>query len=161
MLTNPIVLWLAVGVIFLSVNKMVSRYNLTYAAYSAFTVAVFLMIGIMRLPDPDIAPYYIFFVIGQIMCFALGIGAFAFIFRDTEPKSKLGRSKEFYDNIIGKTVEIGENGMNSVSGGKVTLAGETYQAKLAEDIEMKSAVAGTKMMVKEVIGDTLILIPKT
>lgn len=161
MLTNPLVIWLVVGVIFLVADKFINRFNLLYAAYAAFTIAAFLMIGIMRMPDPDIMPYYHYFVVAQIICFIITIFAWKFIFRDTTQKSNLStEEKEFYKSIVDKTVEVGVNGINSVSGGEVIFAGKTLKAKLAKDIDSDSVEAGAKMLVREVDGDTLIVVAK-
>ncbi len=161
MLTNPLVIWLVVGVIFFVADKFITRFNLLYAAYAAFTIAAFLMIGIMRMPDPDIMPYYHYFVVAQIICFIITIFAWKFIFRDTTQKSNLStEEKEFYKSIVDKTVEVGVNGINSVSGGEVIFAGKTLKAKLAKDVDSDSVEAGTKMLVREVDGDTLIVVAK-
>lgn len=161
MLTNPIFIWLLVGAIFLVADKFVTRFNLMYAAYAAFTIAAFLVIGIMRMPDPELLPYYHYFVIAQILCFIITIFAWKFIFRDTTQKSNLSsEEKEFYKSIVDKTVEVGVNGINSVSGGEVMFAGKTLKARIAKDVDSDSVEAGTKMLVREVDGDTLIVVTK-
>lgn len=160
MFTSPIFIWLMVGIGLYVVDKMQSKYKLVNASYAAFLISLFLMIGIMRTPDRDTASYYHYFVIGQVVCFGLAIPAFAFAFRDAAPKSKLGRSKEYYDALIGKTVEVGIAGINSVRGGKVSLDGEVYQAKLEMGSEVESLDAGAQMIIKDSVGDTLIVAPK-
>ncbi len=159
MLTNPIFLWLLVGIIFIAANNFVKRYNLMYAAYAAFTICFFLVVGVMRMPDPVILPYYEYFVYAQILCFLLAILGWRYVFRHANPGSKLGRTKEFYDEIMGKTAIVGKGGINAISGGEVTINGEEFDAKLASS-EEGSVEAGSKVIIQDVVDDVLIVTPK-
>lgn len=160
MFSNPIILWSLVGIIFLIADRMQTKYNLENATYAAFTIAALLLMGVIRMPDPSIQEFYHWFVVGHVIIFFFAIGAFAFIFRDTTPKSTLKKSKEFFDSVIGKTAVAGKDGINSVSGGEIILDGETFQAKLPRDSEEDNVESGTKMTVKEIKGDVFIVTVK-
>ncbi|MEQ1789294.1 MAG: NfeD family protein [Rickettsiales bacterium] len=171
MLANPIFIWLVIGVILFISDNFISRYDLKKAYYAAFVVAGLLLMGVMREPNEliasisepsntDISAVYLYFIIGQIVIYLGAFAAVSFVLRDATPKSTLGKSKEFYDSIIGKTVEVAENGINSISGGKIILDGEIFQAKLPRNYEEDSIEAGTKMLVKEIIGDTFVVTVK-
>lgn len=160
MFSNPIVLWSLVGVIFFILDRVQTKYNLTNATYASFTVAVLLLMGVMRTPDPSIKEFYLWFVVGHIIVFFFAIGAFAFILRDTTPKTTIKKDKEFFESIVGKTAEAGKDGINSVSGGEIILGGEIFKAKLPRDSEEDNVDAGTKMLIKEIVGDIFIVTVK-
>ncbi len=155
-----IISWIIVGGLFLAANNSVKRYNLTYAAYSAFTMAFFLITGIFRLPDDFILPYYQYFVIGQVFCFLIGIYAWKFMLRDVEQKDSLGRGEEFYKQILGRVVVVGKEGINSIGGGEVIVDGEAFKAKISPESAETIIDGGTKVVVREVKNGTLLIIPK-
>jgi len=156
----PIIAWIVVGGLFLAARNSVKRYDLTNAAYSAFTMAVFLMTGILRLPDDIIIPYYHYFIMAQIFCFFVGIYAWKFMLRDVEQKDTLGRSAEFYNQIIGQIVITGKEGINSVGGGEVIVDGESFKAKISPESEETIIDGGAKVIVREVKNGMLLVIPK-
>ncbi len=155
-----IIAWLAVGGLFIAANNFVKRYNLMYAAYSAFTMGFFLMVGILRLPDDLIIPYYHYFIMAQIFCFFVGIYAWKFMLRDVEQKDTLGRSKEFYEQILGRIVVTGKDGINSIGGGEVIVDGEAFKAKISPESEETIIDGGAKVIVREVKNGVLVVIPK-
>ncbi|MEQ1704483.1 MAG: hypothetical protein ABL867_00755 [Rickettsiales bacterium] len=158
---SPIIIWLALGVAFFIADKFTTKYNLVYASYAAFTIAAFLITGIMRMPEGEAQEYYEYFIIAEIICFVVGIFAWKYVFRDVDANAGMSpEDKEFYKSIKDKTVEVAPGGINSISGGSVVFAGKTLKARFAPNADSESVEAGAKMLVKEVDGDTVIVTPK-
>ncbi len=154
----PVLAWLAIGGVLFVVDKMQRKYNLTYAAYAAFTVAVFILLGVMRPPSADVEGVYIYFVVGQVIFFFVAIVSWRIALRGAKPKSKLSsEERDFCLASIGKTVEVAEGGLNSVTGGDVKVNGRILHARLSSDVEAESIDAGTKMMVTDVVDDDLVV----
>jgi membrane-bound ClpP family serine protease len=160
MLSNPVIIWLILGIILFAVDRVQNKYNLAYAIYSAFLVCALLAIGIMRTPKVGDVDYELktAYLIGQLVVFIISLFLFRYVMREDKPKSKHGeKAAEYYSNIIGRTVEVAAGGVNAVSGGKVLFGKETFDAKLPAGGEVTSVPAGKKMQVLEVMGDTLII----
>ncbi len=158
---SPIIVWLLIGAAFFAADKFTTRYNLIYASYSAFTIAAFLVTGIMRTPEGEFQEYYSFFIIAEAFCFLVGIYAWKYAFRDVDKNAGMStEEKAFYQSLKDKTVEVAAGGINSITGGEVVSAGKTLKARLAPYSSSESIEAGTKVLVKEVDGKVLIVAPK-
>lgn len=157
---NPIIIWLVLGAAFFAADKFTTKYNLIYASYSAFTIAAFLVTGIMRLPEGEAEQYYNYFLLAEVFCFIIGIFAWRYALRDPDAKLMSPEEKEFYGSLKDKTVEVAMGGLNSISDGEVVFAGKTLKARLAPNSSSESVEAGTKMLVKEVDGKVLVVTVK-
>ncbi len=152
-MTTPAIVWLLIGGALLALNKVIEKYNLAYAAAAAITIGIFIIMGIMGGDGSE--P----FIIAQIIFFFIATTVWWYIFREKTIK-QTDKEKEFAKAIIGKTVEVGEGGINSISGGNVKWNGRVLPAKLADNVDADTIDAGTKMQVQEIIGNTLIITDK-
>ncbi len=152
-MTTPAIVWLVIGGLLLALNKMIKKYNLVYAASAALTIGLFVIMGIMGGDGSE--PY----IIAQIIFFFMATVMWWYLFREKTDKIS-DKDKEILKEIVGKTVEIGEGGINSISGGEVKYQGRVLNAKLADNVDSETVEAGTKMLVQEVAGKTIIVTTK-
>ena len=152
-MTTPAIVWLVIGGLLLALNKVIEKYNLVYAATAALTIGIFIVIGIMGGDGSE--PY----IIAQIIFFFMATVLWWYLFREPVDK-QTDEEKKFYKEIVGKIVEVNEGGINSISGGEVKYQGKTLTAKLADNVDAETIETGTKMVVQEVIGKTLIVTTK-
>lgn len=157
---NPIIIWLALGAGFFIADKLTTKYNLIYASYAAFTIAAFLLTGIMRMPEGEAEEYYNYFLLAEAFCFIVGIFAWRYALRDPDAKAMSPEEREFYQSLKDKTVQVAAGGLNSISDGEVIFAGKTLKARLMPNSSSESVEAGTKMLVKEVDGKVLVVAVK-
>ena len=127
-MTTPAIIWLVFGGLLLAVNKVVEKYNLVYAASAAFTIGLFVIMGIMGGDGSE--PY----IIAQIIFFFMATLLWWYLFREKND-NLTDKEKDFYKEIVGKIVEVGENGINSISGGEVKFQGKVLTAKLADNVD--------------------------
>lgn len=152
-MTTPAIIWLVFGGLLLAVNKVLEKYNLVYAASAALTIGLFIIMGIMGGDGSE--PY----IIAQIIFFFMATWLWWYLFREKSDDLS-EKEKEFYKEIVGKTVEVAEGGINSISGGEVKCEGKTLAAKLAENVDSETIEAGTKMTVQAVVGKVLVITTK-
>lgn len=158
---SPVIIWLVIGAAFFAADKYTTRFNLIYASYAAFTLAAFLVTGIMHMPEGEAQQYYSYFIWAEIFCFIIFIFAWKYAFREVDANANMSpEEKAFYQSLKDKTVEVAMGGLNSVSGGEVVFSGKNLKARLAPNSSSESVEAGTKMLVKEVDGKTLIVAVK-
>ena len=156
-MTSMAVFWLLLGGILLGLNKVIEKYNLVYAAAAALTIGVFVITGIMGSNAPEYTAEAQ--LVAQVIFFFIATTLWWYIFREKIVK-QTDKEKEFAKEITGKTVEVSEGGINSISGGNVKWNGRTLAAKLSDNVEADTIDAGTKMQVQEVIGNILIITDK-
>lgn len=155
---NPLIIWFVLGVAFFAADKLTTRYNLLYASYAAFTIAAFLLTGIMRVPEGEAQEYYSYFIAAEAFCFIVAIFAWRYVFRELDENADMSpEEKAFYQSLKDKTVEVTMGGLNSVSGGEVVFAGKNLKARLAPNSSSESVEAGSKVLVKELDGRTLVV----
>jgi hypothetical protein len=150
-----IIIWLVVGAVFFALDRWKNGIGLNYASYSGFTLAVFLTIGVMH--NSEELPY----IIGHIIFFFAATAMWWVILRDKEKKGKHGQGKDFEQKIIGQVAQAGSDGINAISGGEIIWSGQTFKARLAKNLSVEIIEAGSPVLVKEVVGDTIIVAPKS
>lgn len=153
-MTSMAIFWLLLGGILLGLNKVIEKYNLVYAAAAALTIGVFVITGIMGSNAPEYSAEAQ--LVAQVIFFFMATTLWWYIFREKVVK-QTDKEKDFAKEIIGKTVEVADGGINSISGGNVKWNGKILPAKLGDDVEFDTIDAGAKMQVHGVIGNTLIL----
>ncbi len=152
-MTTTAIVWLLIGAAFLGLNKVIKQYNFIYAAAAAFTIAVFIFLGIMGGDAPE---YYEYHLIAQVIFFFIATTLWWYLFHEKKEK-QTDADKEFYQQLVGKTVEVCEGGINSISGGEIISQGRKISAKLAADSNTTSFDAGDKVQVKLVNGSIAIV----
>jgi len=152
---SPAIVWFIIGIAFLGLSKVVTKVNFTYTAYAALFVGVCVAVGIMGRSEYPAAN-----LVAQIIVFFIAIPTIWYLLRERPEEKMNEEKKEYYKSIIGRVAEVAEGGLNSVSGGEVILDGSFRDAKLHSTAGVDSVDAGTKMLIKEVQGDTLIVTVK-
>jgi membrane protein implicated in regulation of membrane protease activity len=96
----------------------------------------------------------------QIVIFLFATALWALILWKPIQKLKLAKSKGSYHNIIGETASVSAKGLNKKDGGEVIWSGAVMKARLMEGAGVENLEPGAQVEIKDIVGNTLIVIPK-
>lgn len=144
------VIWLVAGVILFIGEMMIPAVGMLFAGCGALTVGMLLNFNIISLENTLL----------QTLVFVVATALWTLLLWKPIQRLRLGNNKTPYHNIIGETAIVGEKGLHKIHGGDVMWSGASMKAKLAEHSEVENLESGKHVVVKEIIGNTLIVAPK-
>lgn len=142
--------WLVAGVVLFLTEIGMPGVGLMFAGCGALTVGLLLNFSFIALDDTLL----------QAVIFFASTPLWALLLWKPIQKCKLGKSKAIYRNIIGEIATVGTKGVNKASGGEVSWSGTIMKAKLAENSNVEKLESGATVVVKDVVGNTLIVTPQ-
>lgn len=142
--------WLVAGVVLFLAEIGMPGAGLLFAGCGALTVGMLLNISLVSVDDTLL----------QTVIFFVSTPLWAVLLWKPMQKFKLGRNKAGYHNIVGETAEVGKNGISKSLGGEVLWSGTIMKAKLSENVAIEKLESGAAVVIKEVVGNTLIVAPK-
>lgn len=148
--SNVIIIWLAIGVFLFMADLGVPGVGLMFAGFGALTVGMLLNFEIIPIKN----------ILFQIAVFLGASAAWTFILWNPLKRIRLGKKKSTYNNIIGETAVVGENGVNKTHGGEVIWSGTVMKAKLVAHSNVENLESGVAVKVEDIIGNILIVTPK-
>lgn len=150
MLTDPLVLWLAAGVILFLAEIVVPGVGLMFAGMGALTVGMVINFSLVTPED----------TILQTVIFLFATALWTLVLWKPIQKLKFSRNKGSYHNIIGETATVSPKGLNKQDGGEVIWSGALMRARLAGNSGAENMEPGAQVEIKDIVGNTLVVIPK-
>ena len=147
---TPLILWLVFGVALLIAEAVVAGFGFLFAGCGALTVGLLLNLGVISIDD-SLVQFVVFFATTAL---------WALLLWKPVQKLKNSKNKTSYNNIIGQIVEVVNNGLSKDNYGEVLWSGTVMRAKLAHNSSVESVEIGAKMLVQDIIGNVLIIVPK-
>ena len=143
------ILWLAFGVVcFLIEALIVSGVGFLFVGLGALTAGSILT----AMPDISVLQQWVVFFITSAM-WALLLW---------KPMQKFqGKSKESYSNMVGDTAYVAASGLKKGELGEATWSGTIMKARLADHAHVDSLTGGTQVVITEVVGNTLVVKPRS
>lgn len=147
---NVMIVWLVVGVVLFVAEMLVPGIGFLFAGCAALTVGMLLNFAIISADDTLL----------QILVFVVSTAIWTLVLWKPIQKFRLGKNKTPYNNIIGETAVVGSKGINKADGGEVFWSGANMRAKLHEHSTVEQLEAGSQVVIKEINGNILTVIPK-
>jgi len=144
---NAYVLWMILAGIFLVLEATATPgIGMLFAAFGAFTLGTLLALGILN--DPSI--------FGQVAWF-LSVTAIWALILWYPLKSWMQSKSKPYENFVGTTAIVGEEGLVKGKTGTAIWSGAIMKARIAPDALIESVVAGEEVWVNDTDGNVLLV----
>jgi len=145
---TPTYIWLIAGVILAVAEVHFAGVGLLFAGLGAIVTGTALYSGMVA-EEAQVSQWLVFFVATAVWALLLW-----------KPLQKYRRPSPGYDNIVGETAYVGNQGLLKRSGGEVTWSGTIMKAKLAKDVLAEKLKAGSQVTIVGIKGATLVVKPK-
>ncbi len=142
--------WLGAGVIFFVAEMAMPGVGLLFFGCGALTVGMLLDFSFIAHDNTLL----------QALVFVVSTALWTIILWKPMQKSRIGKNKSQYHNMIGETAIVGEKGLHKINGGEVVWSGAIMKAKLDERATVEQIESGRQVIIKEITGNTLIVTPK-
>ncbi len=143
--------WLAAAVIFLMLEAFgIPGVGLVFAGLGSLVVGFTIFSGMIA-ADNHAAQWTLFFITSLL---------WALLLWKPMQKFRVGKRHSEYSNIIGGTAYVGGNGLTRKHGGEVTWSGTIMRAELARHAGVDAVEPGAQVVITEVSGATLVVVPK-
>ena len=147
----PLYLWLVAGIFFFIAEALgASGFGLLFSGFGALTVG--LLINLSLVPADD-------FVL-QFVVFFIATTAWSFLLYNPIKKWRDGKGKAAYNNMLGQVAAVAEGGMSRKDGGNVKWSGTIMKAKFANNCPADRLEEGEQVIIKEIVGNSLIVTAK-
>lgn len=147
---NIMIIWLVVGVILFIAEMVIPGIGFLFAGAGALTVGMLLNFYALSVDDTSL----------QILVFVVSTAIWTVILWKPIQKLRLGKNKTSYNNIVGEIAIVTNTGLSKANGGEVLWSGVNMRAKLDEHSGVESLEAGKQVIIKEIKGNILTVIPK-
>lgn len=147
---SSLILWLVSGVALLIAEAAITGVGLIFAGCGALTVGLLLNFGVISI-DNLLLQFVVFFATTALWAVLL--------WRPVQ-KLKNGKNKTSYHNIIGQIVEVTHAALSKDDDGEVLWSGTIMRARLASGASVERVEVGAKMLVQDIVGNLLIVVPK-
>lgn len=147
---NVLIAWLAAGIILFVAEMLIPGIGFLFAGCGALMVGMLLNFSLIAIDN------YLL----QILIFVCATAAWTVILWKPIQKLKSGRNKTPYQNIIGEIAVVSGKGLNKTDGGEVVWSGANMRAKLHGHSAVEQLEAGRQVIIKEINGNILTVIPK-
>lgn len=144
------IVWLVVGVVLFIAEMIVPGIGLLFAGCAALTVGMLLNFSVVPVDNSLL----------HLLIFVGATVAWTVILWKPIQKLRLGRNKTSYNNIIGETAIVTDKGLSKTQGGEVFWSGANMRAKLDEKSTVQHLETGSQVIIKEINGNVLTVIPK-
>ena len=144
------ILWLVAGVLLFVGEVTLPAVGFLFASFGALTVGMLLNLGVVSVDDTLL----------QILIFLASTALWTLILWKHLQKSRSGKNRAAYSNIVGETAKVADNGISRIGGGEVVWSGAIMKAKLADNVNIERLEAGTMVTIKEINGNVLTVNPK-
>jgi membrane protein implicated in regulation of membrane protease activity len=141
------VLWLVIGVLLFFAEMILPGIGLLFAGFAALTVG--LLLNFHMIGSEDYLLQALIFVVSTAIWTACL----------WKPLKKFRCGKTTYNNIVGETATVSKKGVTK-NGGEVVWSGSVMKAKLADNSPVESIESGETVIIKEISGNILTVIPK-
>ena len=142
--------WLVAGIVFLFAEVGLPGVGLLFVGCGALTVGMLLNLSLIASGNTLL----------QAVIFFAATAAWVLVLWKPMQKLKLGKHKTSYNNMIGDSAVISEKGLDKTHGGEVIWSGTIMKAKLDEHSGIEILQPGTPVIIKNVVGNTLVITPK-
>lgn len=147
---NVMIIWLVVGVVLFVAEMAIPGIGFLFAGAGALTVGMLLNFSVLSVDDTLL----------QILVFVVSTAIWTIILWKPIQKMRMGKNKTSYNNIVGETATVTDKGLSKTNGGEVIWSGVNMRAKLEEQSGFEFLEAGKQVIIKEINGNILTVIPK-
>lgn len=145
---NNLHYWLIAGVVFSIAEAIgMSGFGLIFAGFGGLSVGMLINFGVLEMDS--ILPQFVVFFIATIL--------WELVLWKPLEKWRKTKGKSEYHNIIGQTAIVAASGLIKENGGQVTWSGAIMKAKFVSGEGENSLQSGAKVVIKDIIGNTLIV----
>ena len=144
-------IWLLAAVVLMLVEAFgLPGVGLVFAGLGSLVVGFFIFSGMIA-ADNEAAQWTLFFISSLL---------WALVLWKPMQKFRVGKRHGEYNNIVGGTAYVGGNGLTRKHGGEVTWSGTIMRAELSKAAGVEAVEPGSQVVITEVTGATLVVMPK-